>query len=63
MPLYPGLDHESYHLVRDPWNDGRTVVRVLPSPGWAPKVQTRTVDALPRTASPQSIERTRRYGL
>jgi hypothetical protein len=62
-PLYPGLDHETYCLSRDPWNDGRTVVRVLPSPGWKPRVETRTPDALPRGASPQSIERAKRYGL
>jgi hypothetical protein len=62
-PLYPGLDHERYHIPRDPWNDGRTLVRVSGVLRWKPRTQTPAPDALPRGASPQSIERAKRYGL
>ena len=36
-PLYPGLDAPTYEGKLDPWNDGRTIVRVTGSPAWAPK--------------------------
>ena len=61
-PLYPGLDHETYHLVRDPWNDGRTVVRVAGVLKWKKREPTPAPDALPRGPSAQSVERERKYG-
>jgi hypothetical protein len=50
-PPYPGLPSETYELVRDPWNDGRTVVRVSGAPAWSPKpAPTPPREAMPRTA-------------
>ena len=39
-PLYPGLPTATYHISRDPWNDGRTLVRVSSEPVWTPKPKT-----------------------
>jgi len=61
-PPYPGLPTETYDIQRDPWNDGRHVVRVSGAPVWTPKRDAPKVEPLPRGASAQSIERERKYG-
>ena len=33
-PLYPGLDAPTYEGSLDPWNDGRTIVRVSGTPSY-----------------------------
>ena len=47
-PLYPGLPTHTYDIQRDPWNDGRHVVRVSGSPAWAPATRKPRTKPLPR---------------